>query len=161
MAAELARVPWGVKAELAAGLWPRDNTLRSPLRTGDGSRCAGADLTHPRLPLILGQDWHRAESRCSQRSGEMSLTHSLGSNWVRLSPEAMERTASGEADPSLVKIQVLLRLRELLALGERQGRARLSNSGHWVAVQNNLFSPGLSNSFDLKGANTWRNRRAG
>lgn len=117
MAIELARLPCRLRAELAAGLWPWDNALISPLRTGDGFNGVGADLTRPHLPLMLQHDWHRAECRCSLRSGERSLTRSSGSNWVRLSPEATEMTASGEADSSLVKIQVLLWLRELLALG--------------------------------------------
>lgn len=82
----------------------------------------------------------------------MSLTRSSGSRWVRLSPEATEMTARGEADSSLVEIQALLWLR-------RPRRARLGNSGHLSGCAKYLFSPGLSNSFDLKGANTWTNHR--
>lgn len=100
-----------------AGLRPWDNTLISPPQTGDGVHGVGVDLTRPHLPLMLRHNRDRAESRCSQRSGELSLTHSSGSNWVRLSPEATEMTASGEADSPLVKIQVLLWLRELLTRG--------------------------------------------
>lgn len=159
MATELARLPCRARAEVAAGLRPWDNTLISPPQTGDGVHGVGADLTHPHLPLMLRHNRDRAESRCSQRSGELSLTHSSGSNWVRLSPEATEMTASGEADSPLVRIQVLLWLRELSALGGEVTESPAPQFGS-LCCAIHLFSPGLSNSFDFKGANTWSNHRA-
>lgn len=57
------------------------------------------------------------------------MTPFTGSDWVT-QPRSIRDDSCGEADSSLVEIQVLLRLRGSLALEGRPGRARLSNSGH-------------------------------